>query len=223
MPPRIALRPSRLLSSPVLRPTTLSPRRALDNSRTFLDFPSPPEQVLTATRTLPYTRTRLYDLIADVDSYARFVPYCTSSRVTRWSAPDPDSGRRWPAQADLRVGFGGLEETFTSRLRCVPGSVVEAVSGAPVAVDGSSSPGDSGSGSVFKSLVTKWAFEPSGRHDTGTEVRLSIRFRFQNPLYAAMSAAVSDKVAATMIEAFEKEAARVLGPPETLSTQEASQ
>ena len=45
----------------------------------------------------------------------------------------------------------------------------------------------------------------------GTEVRLDIRFQFVNPLYAAVSSAVSDKVAGLMIEAFEKRAREQLG------------
>ncbi|VUC34926.1 unnamed protein product, partial [Clonostachys rosea] len=48
-----------------------------------------------------------------------------------------------------------------------------------------------------------------------TEVHLSIKYQFVNPLYAAVSAAVSDKVAGMMIEAFEKQARQKLGaqPP----------
>lgn len=204
MPPRIALQPTAALSA--LRPPLRQSSR-----RTFL--PSPEPQVLTATRTLPYPHTRLYELIANVDSYANFVPYCTASKVTHWSAPD-SSGRRWPVQADLRVGFGGFEETFTSRLLCVPGYSVEAVSGDGATTTGDQSGNGSGSGSwsSVKSLVTRWAVRPCGQEEPdSTEVNLSIRFQFTNPLYSAVSAAVSDKVAATMIEAFEKRAARVLG------------
>ncbi|CAG9943168.1 unnamed protein product, partial [Clonostachys rosea f. rosea IK726] len=85
-------------------------------------------QTLTATRILPYSRDPLYSLIADVDDYSSFVPYCSRSRVTHW-----------------------------------------------------------------------------------TEVHLSIKYQFVNPLYAAVSAAVSDKVAGMMIEAFEKQARQKLG------------
>ncbi|KAK1968446.1 polyketide cyclase/dehydrase and lipid transporter [Colletotrichum eremochloae] len=166
-------------------------------------------QTLTACRTMPYHSTQLYDVISDVDAYDSFVPYCAQSRVTQWTAPDA-SGRRWPAQADLRVGWGGFEETFTSRLHCVPGKSVEAVSGADVE---GASPGNGGEGgAVFRSLVTKWQLRPltSG---TGTEVDLVIRFQFANPLYSAVSAAVSEKVAGVMIQAFEKRVKAVLGIP----------
>lgn len=173
-------------------PSTLQPTR-----RTFFSLPGD-TQTLTATRTLPYARSALYDLISDVDSYHTFVPYCSKSHVTQWSTPD-SSGRRYPTLADLHVGWGGFNEAFTSRLRCVPGTSVEAVSG-DASQDASA---------VFKTLVTKWSLQT--RSDASTQVDLNIRYQFANPLYAAVSAAVSDKIAGLMIEAFEKQALQRLG------------
>lgn len=170
--------------------------------RPFITLPGTTPQTLTATRTIPHPPKALYEIIADVDSYASFVPYCSSSTVTRRSAPDA-SDRVWPTLATLRVGWGGFEEAFTSRVTCVPSSLVEARSGEAAGFGGSS---------VLKSLVTRWSFAPGaveGRE--GAEVGLRVTFEFANPVYAAVSAAVSDTVAKTMIEAFEAHARRVLG------------
>ncbi|KAM5342711.1 hypothetical protein ACJ41O_013677 [Fusarium nematophilum] len=189
-----------LTSALTLRPTAAS-------RRSFISFPSSEPQRLTANRTLPYPSEPLYDLIADVDSYSSFVPYCSRSHVTRWSAPDSATGRRWPTLADLHVGWGGFDEVFTSRLRCVPGRSVEAISG-------ETAPGGSGpdASAVFRSLVTRWSVKPvAGVPMPRTEVHLAIDFQFTNPLYGAVSAAVSDKVAGMMIEAFEKRAREKLG------------
>lgn len=163
---------------------------------------APAPQHLAAARTLPHARDALYDLIADVDSYHRFVPYCARSCVTRWSAPDAATGRRWPAQADLHVGWGAFADAFTSRLRCVPGVSVEAR--------------NKPSGSIFETLVTRWSLAPAPAHrldQPATEVHLSITYQFSSPVYAAVSAAVSDKVAAVIIEAFEKQARLKLSEP----------
>ncbi|KAH7318749.1 dehydrase and lipid transport-domain-containing protein [Stachybotrys elegans] len=201
--PRHALRPSAPAHRALLNQTAPLSRRS------FLTFPGTDTQTLTATRTLPYAREPLYELIADVDSYSRFVPYCSISRVTQWSPPDAQ-GRRWPSVADLHVGWGGFNEVFTSQLRCVPGESVEAVSGDDATA----------SSAVFKSLVTRWTVRPvtSNRPSSSpaTEVHLSIKYQFVNPLYAAVSAAVSDKVAGLMIEAFEKRAQEKLGAPARL-------
>ncbi|KJZ75544.1 hypothetical protein HIM_05007 [Hirsutella minnesotensis 3608] len=200
------------MSARVALPRRLAARLASASSprRFFFNLPglgagagNDATQRLTASRVLPYAPEPLYELIADVDSYHRFVPYCSRSRVTQWSDPDPATGRRWPTLADLHVGWGGFAEAFTSRLRCVPGISVEAVSGDDLAP----------ASAVFKTLVTRWSVQPVSTHPApSTEVHLTITYQFANPIYAAVSATVSDKVAGLMIEAFEKQAEERLGP-----------
>lgn len=186
-------------------PATRSLTSNFPTRRPFFSLPTSDTQHLTATRTLPYASDPLYELIADVDSYSQFVPYCSESRVLRWSQPD-DAGRKWPTLADLQVGWGGFDEVFTSQLRCVPGVSVEAVSGTTQAGGGKDA------SMVFKSLVTRWSVRSlAGQSSPLTEVNLAIKYQFTNPLYAAVSAAVSDKVAGLMIEAFEKQARLKLG------------
>ncbi|KAI9841910.1 MAG: hypothetical protein M1837_000296 [Sclerophora amabilis] len=108
-------------------------RRAQRQVRTFV---SPTwgssVQSLHASRTLSYPKSSLYDIIADVDSYSTFLPYCQESRVTSWSGPDRD-GKRWPRKAELKVGWAGVEEQFTSQVFCAPeADTVEAVCGEAV-------------------------------------------------------------------------------------------
>ncbi|KAH7033304.1 dehydrase and lipid transport-domain-containing protein [Microdochium trichocladiopsis] len=258
--------------------TTAATRTATRHTRRNF-FSSPPPQTLTAERTLPYPAARVYDLIADVDSYTQFLPYCKVARVTAWTDPRPypnssssttdknndgtatatatantttASGsldptlaaqhRRWPTRADLTAGWGGFEETYTSRLFCIPGRYVEAISGdarteIPASLlrehglvdpgplpdsrnNSSSSAQNSSNAGVFKSLVTRWTVTPDEartkrdmyQHEW-TNVRLDIRFAFANPLYAAVSSAVADKVAPIMIDAFDKRARAILGHP----------
>ncbi|KAF2842669.1 hypothetical protein M501DRAFT_911988, partial [Patellaria atrata CBS 101060] len=98
--------------------------------RSFIDTPfsSSKPQTLTASRSLPYPSSAIYNIIADVSSYSKFLPYCKSSAITRFSNADTE-GKKWPELADIVVGYGGIEEKFTSRIYCVPGRVVEAVGG----------------------------------------------------------------------------------------------
>lgn len=200
--------------------------------RNFITFPGTESQSLTATRILPYKSSSVYRIVADVESYSKFVPYCQESKIKKWSSPDTN-GKRWPSEADLKVGWGGYEETFTSRLFCVPDSVVEALSGEAVTALPKSQlshyPATSNSSpsanSIFKSLSTSWTVKPfmfkppTGRPQTDntkepardrTEVLLTIDFQFSNPIYAALSKAVAPKVAGIMIEAFEQRAKQLL-------------
>ncbi|RDW68499.1 cyclase family protein [Coleophoma crateriformis] len=219
---------------------TLRPRSALRTiktcERSFITFPGTEPQHLTATRILPYPSSKLYNIVADIDSYSEFLPYCIGSKVTKWSNPD-QNGKRWPAEADLSVGWGGYEETFTSKNFCVPDSIVEALGGSATttlpksdlpnytAID---TPGPSNT--TFSSLSTRWTLRPfhykpppaqgDPRTDNTnedareqTEVHLVLDFEFKNPIYAALSKAVAPKVAGMMIEAFEKRARRLLDGP----------
>ncbi|MCJ1373958.1 hypothetical protein MMC20_005188 [Loxospora ochrophaea] len=217
-----------------------SPRSPLrQRSRQFSSTPFDPDlQTLTASRILSYRSSALYDIIADIDSYSKFIPYCTSSRVTSWSDAD-NNQRSWPQEADLNVGFKGYDEIFRSRVYCVPGSIVEATSGeAQPTVSKNEIPHhthDSSLGEqhqagdkIFKSLLTRWTLKefpfkplpPDGKTPQEgnaslpsrpvTEVNLMIEVQFANQLYAALSKAAAPKVAGIMIEAFEKRARAML-------------
>ena len=134
----------------------------------------------------------LYDIIADIDSYAHFVPFCTGSRVTR-----RDSEGR-PTRADLKVGYKKFDETFTSAVHCRPFDRVQATA--------SKHP-------LFDKLVTAWRLTRpegttfgDGNGEDGCVVNLDIEYKFANPLYAAVSGAVLPKVADEVMRAFEKHA-----------------
>lgn len=192
--------------------------------RTFLSalLPSaspPAVQTLRAERILPYPSAPIYSIIADVPSYASFLPYCTQSRITHWSAPDPTTGRTWPSIGVLTSGFGTLTETFTSRVYCIPGRVVESVGGATQTAlprdllrhhfhpDTASVPAEA-SGALLTHLRNTWTVESLGHRQT--RIQLSLEFQFANPMYAALSAAVAPKVADAMVKAFEERVRRVL-------------
>ena len=138
----------------------------------------------------------------------------------------------------MRVGWGGIEETFRSRIYCVPGRVVEAVAGrtrtglgkeevrhhrhGPSFSSSSEGVAPAGEG-IFTHLLSRWTVRPfserqvllTGHGGEGlgkdhTEVSLAIEFQFTNPIYSAMSSAVADSVAGVLIEAFEKRVREVL-------------
>ena len=85
-----------------------------------------------------YTREQLYSLVSDVPSYSSFIPFCNASTVLAPILPSSSSSstssgrnssrRRIVAQdwkpdnqpfevdAELRVGFDGLEEKYVSKV-----------------------------------------------------------------------------------------------------------
>lgn len=216
---------------PLARPALIPPRPT--NTRRFLPNPFAPStaqppavQTLRASRTLPYPSAPIYSIIADVPSYSSFLPYCTRSTITHWSAPDAVTARRWPSIGVLTSGFGSLTESFTSRVYCVPGRVVESVGGATE----TALPRDliqhhlrghdeqqqqqqrdintEGSEGLLTHLRNTWTVEELGLGRT--RIELVLEFRFKNPFYAALSAGAAPKVADAMVRAFEERVSGLL-------------
>lgn len=154
-----------------------------------------PGQTLTATRTLPYTPTPLFETISSVESYSQFLPFLSASTVT---ARDPQTN--YPTRAFLTIGYGPVSETFTSEVICDKARwVVEAKSGAKF--------GTGASEGIFEFLSTKWSLVPLEESRSGevrTRVDLEIRLAFKNRFHEATFGAVQGQMAGVMIEAFEK-------------------
>ncbi|KAF2480548.1 hypothetical protein BDY17DRAFT_318225 [Neohortaea acidophila] len=199
-------------STRLLRPTNHNRQQ----TRTFLPNPfaaSSTPQTISATRTLPYATSAIYAVISDVNSYATYYPFCTESRVTKYSRPTAHDGKKYPEEAKLVIGFGdAASEAFYSRVYCVPERIVEAVSGEaestiPAEEIGHHDVRPSAEdrtrvGSVLEHLSTRWTLRALEREKT--EVSLRIEVKFANPVYAALSQAAVPKVAEKLIEAFER-------------------
>jgi ribosome-associated toxin RatA of RatAB toxin-antitoxin module len=128
--------------------------------------------------------------VSDVSGYPSFLPFTISSHVT-----SRDSNG-YPTRAKLKVGYAklGLEEDWDSVVKCNPeDGTIEARSS------------ESGSHGMFEVLSTKWKIDtvPDGKSQR-TLVKLDVDVKFRNPVYDQMFAQVEEKVANTMISAFEK-------------------
>lgn len=191
---------------------------SLQHRRTFLanPFASNGPQTISATRTLPYPSSQIFNVITDISSYRHYYPFCIESTVTRTSQP-ASNGKEYPEEAKLVVGWQDTaREEFWSRIYCVPERIVEAVSGNTVTTLASNeiqhhNPRPAASedptrrDSVVEHLLTRWTLRPlDGKEKEQTQVDLRIELQFANPFYAALSQAAVPRVAEKMIEAFQK-------------------
>ncbi|KAH8909116.1 hypothetical protein BR93DRAFT_926251 [Coniochaeta sp. PMI_546] len=223
--PRLGLRQARpLLALPSKPPPTQQTRAFSLPDLSSLASPATPK-TLRASRNLPYPSDLLYAIISDISSYSSFLPFCTSSVVHAWTPTTPPN----PSLATLTVGWGPFAaESYTSRVYCVPGSVVEAVSGeaGPSTAwevlrrygydEGRGGVVDrrAGDGDLFKTLVTKWTVKPVDEGQTGgrgkrTDVDLRIDYLLANPIHQVAVGGVADQVADKMIRAFESRAEKL--------------
>jgi coenzyme Q-binding protein COQ10 len=195
-------------------------------------FASQSLQTLTASRILPHDTKTLYAVVADIQSYHKFLPFCISSNVTKQSSPDAE-GKTWPEEAELVVGYKDvMRESFYSRVYCAPSDfIVESVSGETnTSVPAESikhhnerpaaSQDPARNATILTHLRSRWTLSPTGvSPKTQTQVNLVIDYQFANPLYTTLSAAAAPKVAEKMIEAFEMRAREVLKSPAAGQTQ----
>src|SRR5271170_6352481 len=65
------------------------------------------------TRTLPYTPEQMFALVADVERYPEFLPWCVACRIASRVSQNEFT-------ADLAVGFKMVREQFTSRVTLAP-------------------------------------------------------------------------------------------------------
>ena len=136
------------------------------------------------TRFLPYTPDQLFDLVADVANYDKFLPWVVAVRVRSSSETE--------TIADLVVGFNAFKERFTSRvLKERP---------AKICVDYIEGP--------LKYLHNEWKFAPASG---GTDVFFSVDFAFRSRLFESLAGAMFDRALRRMIGAFEHRAAELYG------------
>ncbi|HUH76222.1 MAG TPA: type II toxin-antitoxin system RatA family toxin [Devosia sp.] len=140
-------------------------------------------------RHVPHLPQRMFEIVADLNDYPRFIPNCKAMEVR----PDPAAGDTNMLLARMTLFFGPLTQAYTSRVTIDP----QALSIRAKAVDG-----------PFAYLDSVWSFDQEGM---GTRVRFEIDFKISNPFIATVAepafAAKQDEV----MRAFSDEADRRYG------------
>lgn len=136
------------------------------------------------SRHLAYTPEQMFDLVADVKRYPEFLPWVSAMRVRADSTTE--------TLADMIVGFKGLRETFTSRVRKQrPDTItVEYLEG------------------PLKFLRNDWRFVAEPR---GCSVDFSVDFAFKNRVFEMLAGQVFHAALRRMTSAFEARAAELYG------------
>lgn len=131
--------------------------------------------------TTKHNAQQIFDLVADVEKYPEFLPWCAGARITK-QISDTEF------MAELIISFKGISESYTSRVTLSPNKAVrsELVKG------------------PFKHLVNDWHFQEYNNEET--EISLDLEFEFKSKLLNAMIGGVFAKSSEKMISAFRRRA-----------------
>lgn len=138
--------------------------------------------------TLPYTVSQLYALVADVEKYPEFIPWCVAARIRE---RDEKS-----ILADLVVGFKGITEKYTSRVHLRENEIeIEYVSG------------------PFAILENNWKFTALENNNINgaTKINFYIKFQFKSSLLQALIGGLFEKAVHKMVGAFTERAKKLYG------------
>ena len=137
-------------------------------------------------RRLPYTPEQMFELVADVEKYPEFLPWCVATRVK--------SRHGDTITADMVIGYKVFRERFTSIAR---------LDRAGMRIDIAYQEGP------FRFLNNHWVFE---RAPNGCVIDFYIDFEFSSHLLEKAITVVFNRAVSVMVEAFERRAKAMYRP-----------
>ncbi|AFC71631.1 type II toxin-antitoxin system RatA family toxin [Rickettsia australis] len=139
------------------------------------------------TKVLPYQLQKLFDLVWDVESYPKFLPWCSASRII--------SENNQEVIAELVIQLKGFSEKYNSRVTSeITDDGIYLIN--TIAISG-----------PFKYLKSTWQFVPC---TAGTELKFFIDFKMKSVILDKLIGTYFTKATEKMIIAFEKRAKEVM-------------
>lgn len=138
-------------------------------------------------RVLGYSPKQLFDLVADIERYPEFLPWCLNARIRKREGD--------LVIADLVIGFKMFRERFTSRVVLQPERR---------RIDVTYSEGP------FRYLNNHWVFED---HPQGCAIDFYVDFEFHSRLLQKAIQPLFSEAVRRMVAAFEGRARALYGPP----------
>ena len=133
-----------------------------------------------------YSNDEMFALVSDINTYPQFLPWCCGARVLSQEQDE------MIARIDFSVS--GVSKSFTTRNRLIPGREINMQ-----LVEG-----------PFSQLEGRWRFEPLG--SAGSKISVFLEYDFSSKMVSLAVGPVFNKIANTLVDAFQKRAVEVYGP-----------
>lgn len=142
-------------------------------------------------KNLPYTPEQMFELVAQVDRYSEFAPWCIASRINDWDGDNKFF-------ADLIVGYKMIRERFASKVYLERPKVDQ-------------------EGRIFieylrgplRHLKNHWRF--IRENDGSCTIDFSVEFEFKNNMLQGLAQVFFQQVVQRMVGAFEARAQELYG------------
>jgi ribosome-associated toxin RatA of RatAB toxin-antitoxin module len=129
---------------------------------------------------VPYSASQMFDLVADVEKYPEFMPWCGGATV---SAHDAQG-----MQASITISLAGIKQTFTTRnIHQYPKSIALQL------VDG-----------PFSALTGNWEF--ISLSDDACKVLFTLNYEFSNRALETLVGPIFNRIATSFIDSFTQRA-----------------
>lgn len=146
-------------------------------------------KVYEERRVMGYSPEQMYAVVAAVDLYEDFVPWCQRSRIIRRY----DNGSY---DAELEIGFKFFVESYVSHVEMEKPKYIKTTA--------------SQSG-LFDHLINVWEFKPGPTPGT-CDLYFLVDFKFQSPLYRQVASMFFKEVVSKLVGSFSDRCFRIYGP-----------
>ncbi|MEQ8585892.1 MAG: type II toxin-antitoxin system RatA family toxin [Thalassobaculaceae bacterium] len=136
-------------------------------------------------RVVPYSPDQMYALVADVETYPQFLPWCVGARIKKREGS--------VFFADLMIGYKMVRERFTSRVELHPDDR---------RIDVTYTDGP------FRYLNNHWVFREDGE---GCLIDFYVDFEFKNLMLQRIMGLFFNEAVRRMVRAFEDRAKSLYG------------
>ena len=140
-------------------------------------------------RELPYAASQMFDLVADIERYPEFLPWCAAARVR---SRHQETGAEI-LEADLVISFKVFREKFGSRV---------ALKRSQCRIDTEYLDGP------FRYLKSYWVFHDN---EFGCEAVFFVDFEFKNAILKRVIGVVFNEAMQRIVRAFEARAEELYG------------
>jgi len=134
---------------------------------------------------VPYSRAQMFDLVADVEHYPQFMPWCGGAQV--------HSRDEHGMQASITIQFAGVRQTFTTRnTHHYPERITVALVNGP-----------------FSHLTGQWTFQELAAD--ACKVVYIMEYAFSNRALEMVVGPVFNRIASSFIDSFTQRAQACYG------------